>query len=839
MKKSFPLVPAILALLVLLCLLGGFRNYNALLNSDQYAYLIYGRSLARGGFEVEYPLLEIIRQRFGEDSQRSLHYGRRHYVDGEVISILELGFPLLLAAAIRLGGLPAAFGVNVVLLAVLIIAYFLVERAESPGSELAALAGVFILLSLDDHITIGYSLIAMRDMPAVALFWLSLCLVMNSLTRARRFLPGMLLGAGVLAFSSLVRLTNLVFLPLLVSYALIMVRRRGLSWNRISLGAVVAAVVFLLMFLPQMVEEASLFTGNPLAFAQRALTTFNGFFNQVPRDSIHVFSLANLRQNLPKNLEDLFAVMALPGLFLMLAGIFARRRRLSTWLIMLPAPLLALLLFSSFGHRAHRYRFALYPFIAYFTAAGAIWLLERWDDLQKRRSPPGRLISGLLIFLAAGVVFGWHLSGKGGLDYTGIFFIALALSALLSALAARRLFWKFTPGAVFAFGVGLILLPCLLGMATRGRSFNWQDAQHLRRAIEKHVPEGAVILGRRYLIQNVDYYTHAHGISPDNLVTGLGAGLAESVVIAEESGRPVFALDNRGIRSMDDDLIYLRRYFDLEPVCRWSSAELKINNPQYSDSDILTLFRVRQLSRREMLLKLNTPEVKDYLVLLDTGFSPFFPSSPAASSISVGGRGYPGDLQKGLNYLLVDGRDVTIPITELSVRSDRPLPERLFRYLSPVGNSFRVDFGADNDPEDELFVIQGLYLDRGRRRHYRIMGPEAAVLLPRLVPCAAEGWLELSVRNMLPRPYPLNVSIKAAGGGVYGRTIPSGGKWQSIIFPLAALSPRQGSFALTLIAEPSVSTPEEKEGLAGSAFLAIDWLEIGWQEDGSGSPPDD
>jgi len=839
MKNHFPVIPALLVLLVLLCLVGGGRNYNALLNSDQYAYLIYGRSLARGGFAVEYPLIDIMRERLGPDTEKSLHYGRRHYADGTVISILELGFPLLLAAAISLAGLPAAFGVNVVLLGILIIAYFLVLRDESPGFNLTALAAVFIFLGLDDHIAVGYSLIVMRDIPAVALFWLSLCLMMTSLRRPRPFLPGLLAAVAVLAFSSLVRLTNLVFIPLLALYALIIVRRSGLSWIRIGIWSVAAAAVFFLTFLPQMIEEASVITGRPLAFAGRALTAFEGFFSRVPRGSIHVFSLENLRNNLPKNLADLSYTLTLPGLFFIVAGVFVCRRRLSTWLIMLPVPLIALLLFSSFGYRAHRYHFPLYPFIAYFAAAGAIGLLSFWRNFQTNLTKSLRLISGFAVVAISGVGLGWRLSVDQGLNFGGIFFIALGLSALLSALPSRRAWWNPAPGVVFSTGVGLILLPFMLGLITERRNFSWQDAQHLRREIESCVPADAVVLGSRYLIQNVDIYTHAHGISPGNLTAPLGVDLAEAVNIVGESGRPVFALDNRGVNSMESDIRHLRRYFDLEPVCRWRSAEFKLKDPYYSNEEELTLYRVNRRRRTELLLTLPTVVKADHLALLDAGLSTIPGVRPDGTLVKVNGRELAVEFTDGLNYLLVAAGDVSIPETVIEVSASRPLPSDPLYGFRRLGRSFRVDFGVDRVPDDELFVVCGLYLGRARRRPYRVMGPEAEILLPRLVPPGGAGWLKLRIRNMLPGGLPLNLAIQPGAGRIYGRTIPPGREWMTVKCPVPALSPRQGSFVLKLVAEPVTADREEREGLKNSAFLAIDWLEIRWREDGPESSGDE
>lgn len=837
MRKTFPIIPAALVLLVLLCLIGGIRNYNALLNSDQYSYLIYGRALARGGFTMEYFLRDILRDRLPEGSSRPLFYGRRYYSDGEVISHLEPGFSLLLAAAIRIGGQPAAFGVNVVLLAVFLIAYFLVLRSEAPAGKLAALAAVFLVLGWDDHVTVGYSLQLMRDIPPLAFYWTGLGLILAGLRRPGRLLFFVLGGSAALAVSGLVRLTNLVIILPLAVYALVALRLRGMSWPRIVLWTAAPAAVFCLVFIPQFLEEAFHF-GAPLSFARRSLRAFAGFFNGSPSGSVHSFSLENLRNNLPRNLSSIYNVLTLPGVVCLAAGIYACRRRLSTWLIMLPTPLLHLLLFSAWGHRARRYRFPVYPFAAYLIASGVLWILARWPVFEKR-SPAGvRIVIAVSIALVSAAAAAGRLIGGPGLDYAGIFFISLLLAALLPLWAGNRPSRANAPGAVFTAGAGLLLLPFFWSLSTQRWNFSWSDAQRLRREIEQRVPPDAVILGQRYLIQNVDFYTHAHGISPGNLAAALGTDVAEAVAVVEEHGHPVFALDNRGVRSMGEDLIELRRYFDLEPVAEWRSSDFKLDHPHYSDGEKLTLFRVARRREQKRIMTLDTPQTGDYLLLIDTGFPPLPGRRPGETVVRVNGREVPADLADGLNYLLVEAGDVSVPETVLEVEYDRPLPARPLRALLPVENRFRLDFGVDRDPDDGLFVVRGLYLGRARRRHYRVMGPEAALLLPRLVPPASGGWLELRVRNMLPQPIPLTISVRPGEGAVSGRGIPAGGEWRTVRFPLPPLSPRQGSLVLTVAAEPARVAPEERESLTGAAFLAIDWVEIGWGE-GDAEIPDE
>ncbi len=837
MKTNFPVGPAILALLVLLCLVGGLRNYNALLNADQYSYLTYGRALARGGFAVDFPLQDLLRERLPDGVQRPLFYGRRFYSDGEIISTLEPGFPLLLAVAIRLGGLPAAFGVNVLLLSVFLISYFLVLRGEDPGRSPVALAAVFILLSWDSHIVIGYSLNLMRDIPAVTFFWLGLGLLLKSLRPEGRIFPGLFFGAAALAASGLIRLTNLVIILPLTIYALLAIRGKGWGWGKIFFTAAAAAAVFGLVFLPQAVEEA-LFFGDPISFARRALGAFGGFFRPGPAGSPHTFSLQNLGDNLPRNLSSIYSVISLAGVLLLAAGIFSARRRLTTWLIMLPVPLIQLLLFSAYGHRARRYRFPLYPFIAYFIARGAIWVFNRWRLSRSKLPPPAGAAASLISALAAGAFFGLRLAAGSGMDYVDIFLLSFILAALLPAAFLRRP-WRPAPEAVFTAGTGLLLVPFLLGMVTRSWSFNWSDVQRLKAAIESCVPADAIILGRRYLIQNVDAYTHAHGISPGNLTAVLDVDLARAVVIVEDSGRPVYALDNRGYRSMEGEIREMSRYFDLEPVCRWPSAELKIDNPYYSSGEELSLFRVARRRRTATVVDLPTPRKVDYLVLFDTGLPPV-PDGPAGETrVEVEGREIPVEFGSGLNYLLISAEDISPPDTALSVAFYRPLPAQPIRGLFPIARKFRVDFGVEGDPDDELFVLHGLYLDRHRRRTYRVMGPEAGAILPRVIPPGRNGGLKIRVKNLLGGGSPVNLSLRPDGARVFGRTIPDDGEWHLLKVPIRGRSPRQGSFTLELIARPVLTGPEAEDELAGRAFLAIDWLEISWGKASPGTPEAD
>lgn len=831
MKSRSVLIYSALAALVLLCLAAGVRSYSALLNSDQYSYLVYGRSLAAGGFRVEYPLVDILRERIGEQAFFPLGYGRRYYAGGEVISTLEPGFPLLLAAAVRLGGLPAVFGVNVVLLAVFIVAYFCALRGETPAGELAALAAVFTVLSWDGYGLIGYSLVLMRDVPAAAFFWLGFCFLLNGLRKNGRLIPGLVLGAAALAVSGLIRLTNLALIPPVAVYALFAVRKKGWSWKRIAVGTALAVAVFGLVFLPQLIEEAS-FLGDPLGFARRAVAAFEGFFRPSPGRETHAFSLANFRHNFPRHLSALLALLAPPGMVLAGIGILVCRRRLSTWLVMLPAPLILLVLFSAFGHRARRYRFPLYPFLAYFAVSGAMAVLAGWRELLRSRPAWGRPPAALPLSLAAAAAAVYRALAGPGIDIFTLFLFAFAWGAFPRPFPRRILpaTLDFSPPAVFTAAAGLVLLPFLSFLILEGSAFGWRDARRLSREFNACLPAGAVVLGERYLVQNIDTYTAAHGISPGNLAAPLSLELAEAVVVVENSGRRVFAVDNRGYRSMESSIRYLERYFDLAPVCRWHRDELNLANPYYSGEEILTLFRVDARKNREAALSLATPEKKDYLVLLDTGLPPVPEPDTLPSLLRVNGRELPVELFDGLSYVIVPGEIVTIPETVLEISFRRPLPAQPLVGLQALGRSFRVDFGFGRDPDDELFARSGLYLDRRRRRNYRVAGPHSSVALPRLFPSSAEGRVELKVKNILPAPHPVDVEVRAAGRFAGSFTLSADGAWRRTSVPLPDLSPRQGTFDLELFASPRTDDPRTLEELAGSALLAVEWLEIGWEE---------
>ena len=210
--KVPPIHKLILVVLSLSCLFYGLRNYNALLNSDQYAYLAFAHALSHGSLYQEYPLYRLFADRLAEGETVNLHYGTRNYRDGKVYSGLPIGFPLLLAAALMIGGVAGVFAVNIILLPIFLLVYYLAVRElfdTSSNRDRIALFCVVMILSMDKMIFPRYSVILMIDISSVTFFWMGLFFLLSARRRPFKAMTVRLALASVaLAFASSIRLTN-------------------------------------------------------------------------------------------------------------------------------------------------------------------------------------------------------------------------------------------------------------------------------------------------------------------------------------------------------------------------------------------------------------------------------------------------------------------------------------------------------------------------------------------------------------------------------------------------------------------------------------------------------
>jgi 4-amino-4-deoxy-L-arabinose transferase-like glycosyltransferase len=313
---------------------------------DENAYLVSGRLLAQTGSPGFLP-------------PDPYHFAGPMWirtVDGRFYPKYPLGQTLLLAAAIKAGGLRAAFLVNPFLMILALFGVFLLgrETAGSPAGLLAMLAmaaSPVLLVKTDDYDSHAGSLAFTTWGIFLLLRWWRT----GKLRHAA--LAGLLLG-----LSTITRYTEgLLLLPV----ALVVLFRLGLRWERRDLaGAAALAAGWLLP------------VGGQVAFNLRALHSLTGY------GSTHestAFSAAYFARNAWPAVSQLFTLglpLLLPLAILGLALLTLRERRLGLvlWAWALPNLLLYMSYYWAIPGVAYvRFFLTVLPPLA----LGLAWLLTR------------------------------------------------------------------------------------------------------------------------------------------------------------------------------------------------------------------------------------------------------------------------------------------------------------------------------------------------------------------------------------------------------------------------------------------------------------------------------
>ncbi len=809
-----PFHKLILIALSLVCLFYGFRNYNALLNSDQYSYLSFARALSHGSLYQEYPLYRLFSDRLAQGESVNLHYGTRNYRDGKVYSGLPIGFPLLLAAALTIGGLPGVFAVNILLLPVFLIFYYLAVRElfdTSPNRDRIALFCVVMILSMDQVIFPRYSLMLMRDLSSVTFFWIGLFFLLTARRRPFKTMTvRLVLASAALAFASSIRLTNGVMCFPVLLYGLIHFGRE-IGWKKVTILLSGLLLLFLLVFSPVLLENYS-FNKDPLVpfkYASQSLYAPQSLTGRV------LFSPAFFIRHFPANLEFLYDLYTLVGASLLVVGIVAFRRRAVVWLILIPIPILHLLIFSLFEEDFHRYLIPLYPFLTALAGAGAVEALFgldrffRADGRWKFLKLFFRLLVALLLLawatravLAVPAGFGWPL-----------FFTAIAGIVLLLPAGWRMKI--FSPPVRVRLLIGLFALVLIVRLGTdglRSNNFGLNNVDRLRSEVESVVSQGSIVWGTRYLIQNIDFYTRAWGVDPAHLQWPFSLTLPEVTERILEARVPLFIFDNKGLKSATHYLFRLGRNFDLEKVKSWEADDLALRHKHYSRNEVLNLYRVRPWKSMTVELDLPTTEKKDYLLTVDLKDADL---SFGEGRIFVDRTELPVHLVDGMNFIHLPAYLVEQPRTTVRVVSDNsPISGDIFLDLRPADRGYLLQAGKAGEIQDYLFLEKGFH--KGPTAVTRGLSGTGVIRVPVYSALGHRSVLKLKVRNESDTETPLNLRLELNGAPLAEFKLSGGAGWQVLQTPLPLLGGEITSF-LTL----TVEGPGGKEGA-----ISLEWVEV-------------
>lgn len=568
----------ILPVLVLLVLvLYGLTNYNALLNSDSYTYLAYARHLAAGSFYPEPGLYDHFRAYWPTDRTSLISANRHLDEEGTIFVDIDLGYPLILAAALKLGGLRAAFAVNPLFL--LLLSGCLLYLAAAASGQIrpapAALAALLIFLLIPPGRVFSSSLKIMRDIPSLGALAAAYAFLV-AFCRGRELRWGKLLLSSVfLAAAAAIRYTYLLYA---VPYYLYLVS--GLISRRES-----AKVIFLAAVFPPLLLLAA---GSPVLLKDYArsgdvLQTARAVAGYLvsPDSTGEVFGAEHFSGSGAWYLDYLWRTYTPIGLVLFLAGLAASARRREGWALLLPLALLHFALFAFFKFKHSRYLLPVYLVLSVYIAVG----IRTIPSLLERFFPRRALLLSWSVGLAAlgGALWAW---GTGRPPVLG----ALALAA-----AAAVLPW--TPLRARADGIGsgllaLVFACSVLPAVFHPHGFSLGAAERLGREIDSRVPPGSLIVCARYLKQNVDMYSSSYAYNLNQISAPFGLEPCQAVGILLSDGIEVYALDNKGKRKAARFVETLRGCFRVTPVFSWRSDELGVRFKQVSENEILTLFRV-------------------------------------------------------------------------------------------------------------------------------------------------------------------------------------------------------------------------------------------------------
>jgi 4-amino-4-deoxy-L-arabinose transferase-like glycosyltransferase len=487
---------------------------------DQYGYLTFAGDLARGRVFHEWPpasaLAAALPTRADVMSQTYV------WDDGRLYSRYAPGYPLLLAAAIRLFGADAPYSVNVVAL-VLVLATVLVLHRRLAHDRWYALAALALLLSLPTMVT-RWALTPLRDLAAHLVALLGIAALVP---RRRLRLPRLLASGAAIGFAMSIRQDAALYL--VPAGLAIAVASRSVRPRPGLLGATLAGLV--LGLAPLLAYNATA-TGNPLSSTQGMEAT--SFWSSQPKPTDGGagprvgeagprwqggtaqpvegggLRIAHLAQTLPQAVtflrrthSDLLLALALLGALLALAG----RRRL--FVVCVPYVLVALVFYGCWVRFEPRYLTGVVLLVPMLVIEGLRALPVVVRRLARRL---GRVAGvGVAAVVSSGLLF-VTFAGSWAVANAGPRLVALAAAAAMLAAATRhRTRWIAVPLALALTGRTLWQLGSEIHDPAR---FGKPAARQARATLARLVGPGSVVIASEDVgrpAENIDHY--ADGVS--------------------------------------------------------------------------------------------------------------------------------------------------------------------------------------------------------------------------------------------------------------------------------------------------------------------------------------
>jgi hypothetical protein len=831
---------ACLAAIILLAAVYGITGYDALLSADSWTYVRYAQTLARGTFFDDPEIYAVFRSWWPSAGRLDLQSGLRHMVDEKIYFGYEPGFPLLLAAAIRLAGFPAVFFVNPLLLLVLSAFMFWAVRlvfASDPDREGIAFLSLALMFLIPPERLQHSATKVLRDIPALTFMVVGLyCLLRGCRSRPIRGMPLFLAvlflgGAAVVRFNYL---PNIVPGALFLTAVLIRNKtgRKEAARAGLAFGGGIALLIMTVMVLDLLQHR------NPFM----SVLNFRNVARMFAGVSQGLFSPRNLATNGQWYLGFLWRTYAPALMALALLGLAASFRERSVSCLLFPIGALQLLIYSGFVFKSTRYLLPVYCILSIFASAG-IFRVLRVVDSRRPSSPQGPwprfAVRGLMVVLglvALAVSIGEAAARpESRLSLAALVPAVLGIDLTLGALTDRP--WRRPVGALILTIAFVSVAATLIAGAASTSRFQIADIERLRGECERYIPRGSLVLAASNFKQNVDIYTSSTALTPYQLAAPWGLTSERAVAMVLESGTPVFGFDNRGSSDARMMLDNLENYFDLVPVAEWKSRDLKIDGAGFSERDILHLFRLLPWSARETACPLNLEPGRDYLLAIHPR-RVWWDTERKTIEVYLDDQLLRGRVADDLTFVSVAASRRARPGSVLRLRSDRGLPASLGLGLSAdPARGLMIDVGRKTSKgyPDGWFLPEG-FVDRSRSGNFRSLWGLGRIALPPFSPPGMAARVRLRVRNRMEKASALNVELTLDGDLFAAFTLPVSREWRVEEALLPPCDQEVGRAWLGITPCLPSSGTEIHPGAREAAGMDIDWLSVEWTRPEPGSP---
>ena len=770
----------LLALLLIIVGVYGVLNHSAKLGNDEYNHVTFGRDLANGRFFNRSPMIELFSELHPTDKVVYVRYGGYRIKDGKIFSKIEIGCPMLLAIASRLFGDEAMFFVNPFLMLLLTFFVFLMGRellfAEKYRNSVGLIAAMLILLLKTD--IRWFSRTPLRDIPSLTFLVAATYLLIRSMRDSSKVHYGFFaLAVFVYGISCNMRLTNVLMLGpygLYIIFAGIKrVRFKGLL-RLIGL----AAVCFILSLIPIFIQNY-LTSGNILVPPQSAEA--KGLIPLLPGERKGTgLDPSNLLHSLPKNLKWFVSVYHPVWIILILAGAALTWKKLEVKTLFVFGPVLFFLFFNMWGRsQGAKYFIFIHPFIAVLFSYGIIRIASLGCRLLgKVRRPLGNPDWGII-----------------------------AIITLILILTSHQ----------------------LLGREKVKKGFSIYDARIMKRRIEALVPQGALILGARYLTPNIDFYTHAYSMNPEQLSAPWEMTDRESIHFLIDKGVPVYIFNNQGVRNAGWWIIEARERFDVNPVETMKSSDIRAHYENTSNKKHLTLYKIEKWRHNEIALKLDTPEKTDYILTLDLHKLLDDTGPVKRVDVSLNGERIGGEIGNDINYFLLRKELITNPYSEFKIKADIELPANVLVGIQPLDRDYFIDIGSDRKNRDKAYVSPELMGPDTKFNSFRYLRTGGTILVPTMMIAGSRVGVKILAGVSLPpgtqfSPVRLHLSIDGAEFQIVEITEPNVWETLSAIVPPKLIKSDTSRLGL----EVHKKDVQRLKNLVsrGDVTVKLDWLMI-------------